>query len=139
MKVAIHLSKVPTRDVMRNISSFLLHDPFGTPSLIGMEYRMPEGTAWTIAASEEPDFYRILATSGILHTEIPGSQAGTFNLLCTPALCRGMPRWFLDVESFSISTETDIPFFLAFRATSDRFERILHSDPDFRDRWRHNL
>ena len=136
MNIGIRLAGAGSLDFVRDTASFLLHDPFGSPALLGLEYRMPEGTAWTFCAADEPDFHKILATSGILHTVIPGCRFGTPNLLCTPQLRRGLPRWFSDVETILVMTEKDVPFFFAVRIAPDRFETVSHDAPHFQVRWR---
>ncbi len=73
MKVAVAFSGRFALEVFGDLSSFLLHDPLGNPILAGLEYVMPEGP-WTFADADDDDFYRILGTSGILHTLIPGSR-----------------------------------------------------------------
>jgi hypothetical protein len=136
MNIGIRLAGAVSLDFVRDTASFLLHDPFGSPILFGLEYRMPEGTAWTFCSANESDFHKILATSGILHTVIPGCRFGMSNLLCTPLLRRGWPRWFADVETILAATEQEVPFFFAVRVTPDRFETAYHNTPHFHTRWR---
>ena len=133
MRITVYQSETGTWESMSHISSFLLHDPFGTPILIGLEYAMPEGTAWTLASADEEDFHKILGTSGILHTLIPGSRLGTANLLCTPILRKGMPRWFTDVDRLVIQTDMGIPFFLARKIGDGRFQGICYRDREFKE------
>jgi len=136
VNIGIRLAGALSLDFIRDVASFLLHDPFGSPALLGLEYRMPEGTAWTFCSANESDFHKILATSGILHTVIPGGRFGTPNLLCTPLLRRGLPRWFADVETILAATEEDVPFFFAVRIALDRFETVCYDAPHFHSRWR---
>ena len=133
MRITVHLSGSGSSETVSAISSFLLHDPFGVPVLVGLEYAMPEGTAWTLASADEDDFHKILGTSGILHTLIPGNQPGTPNLLCTPILRKGIPRWFTDAAGLVASTDTGIPFFLARKISAERFQYIFYQAPEFKD------
>jgi hypothetical protein len=132
MKITVYLSEAGTSESLSHISSFLLHDPFGTPILIGLEYAMPEGTAWTFASADDEDFHKILGTSGILHTLIPGSRLGTPNLLCTPILRKGIPRWFMDVERLVVQTDTGIPIFLAWKIEDGRFRGLSYREKEFK-------
>lgn len=131
MRITVH--PAASVETVTEIASFLLHDPFGSPVLVGLEYAMPEGTAWTFASADEDDFHKILGTSGILHTLIPGSRFGMSNLLCTPVLCRGVPRWFTDVDALLVCTDAGVPFFLARKFAPDRFRGIFHHDPVFKE------
>jgi hypothetical protein len=133
MRITVHLPGTPASETVSPISSFLLHDPFGVPVLVGLEYIMPEGTAWTLASADEDDFHKILGTSGILHTLIPGSRPGTPNLHCTPILRKGVPRWFTDVDELVVGTDMGLPFFLVRKIGADRFQGVLYQDQDFRD------
>jgi len=134
MRIFVYSTGTGSLESVSDISSFLLHDPFGSPVLIALEYAMPEGTAWTLASADEDDFHKILGTSGILHTLIPGSRPGTANLLCTPVLRQGIPRWFTDVAGLVAGTNAGLPFFLAHKIGPDRFRGICYRDPDFKER-----
>ena len=134
MKVAVAFSGRFALEVFGDLSSFLLHDPLGNPILAGLEYVMPEGLAWTFADADDDDFYRILGTSGILHSVVPGFKPGRANLLCTPVLRKGVPRWFDDVAGFVISTDQNIPFFLACQNESGRFCSVYHHSAEFNAR-----
>lgn len=135
MNIAIRSGGSDSFDQWHDVASLLLHDPFGAPVFLGMEYRMPEGIAWTLCSAEESDFHKILATSGILHTLIPGCRSGTPNLLCTPILGKGIPRWVREVDSFFATTGFGVPLFYAKRIVSDRFETGWDGTPGFRERW----
>lgn len=134
MKAAVALSGRFAWEIVSDLSSLMLHDPLGSPILVGLEYVMPEGTAWTFAGEEDDDFHRILGTSGILHTVVPGFRAGTANLLCTPVLRKGVPRWFGDVESFVVSTDQGVPFFLADKTTPTQFRTVYYHSAEFKER-----
>lgn len=135
MRISIRLTGQALPETISDIASFLLHDPFGAPILIGLEYVMAEGTAWTLASADDADFHKILGTSGILHTMIPGCRPGTINLLCTPILRRGIPRRLTDVDAVAASTEGGLPFFLALKSGHDRFQGVFQHEPEFRQRW----
>lgn len=134
MRITIRYARSLILETVSDISSFLLHDPLGSPVLVALEYAMPEGTAWTFASSEERDFYRILETSGVMRTLIPGNRFGTANLLCSPVLRRGVPRWFTDVDALVASTEAGIPLFLAHQIAPERFGYVYQHEPQFRER-----
>ena len=63
-------------ETIRDISSWLVYDKHGAPDLVGLEYRLPEGTVWTLASSEDDDFHRILSASGVLFTGGTLHEAG---------------------------------------------------------------
>lgn len=134
MKAAVALAGRFAWEVVSDLSSLMLYDPLGTPILVGLEYVMREGTAWTFTAEEDDDFYRILGTSGILHTVVPGFQPGRANLLCTPVLRKGVPRWFDGVDAFVVSTDAGIPFFLAYKTTPTQFRTAFHHSAEFKER-----
>ena len=131
MLVSIRYSGHRSLETMQDISSCLLTDPLGSPILIALEYAMQEGIAWTVAESDDPDFSKMIVTSGILHTLIPSSRFGSFCLLCTPILRKGIPKWSSDVDSFSLATNQGIPFALAYREDKERFRTVFHNAPAF--------
>lgn len=134
MKATIGLSGRFSWEAVSDLSSVMLYDPLGTPILVGLEYVMPEGTAWTFADAGDDDFYRILGTSGILHTVVPGFRSGQSNLLCTPVLRKGVPRWFGDLEWLVVSTDSGVPFFLAYKMSQDRFRGVYYHSAEFKER-----
>lgn len=134
MKAAVALSGRFAWETVSDLSSLMLYDPLGTPIVVGLEYVMPEGTAWTFASEDDDDFHRILGTSGILHTVVPGFRPGTPNLLCTPVLKKGVPRWFDDVDAFVVSTDSGIPFFLAHKTTPALFRTVYYHSAEFKER-----
>ena len=95
---------------------------------------MDGGTAWTMASSEESDFYKIFESSGLIKTVVPGSRLGTPNLLCTPHLRLGVPRWFTDVSDFIVYTAKDVPLLLVSKDPSGIFTGVYHNAPDFQQR-----
>jgi hypothetical protein len=134
MKIAVTFSGRFGQEILGDLASFLLYDPLGIPILVGLEYVMPEGLAWTIAEEADNDFYRILGTSGVLHSVVPGFKPGRNNLLCTPVLRKGIPRWFDDASGFVVSTDQNIPFFLAYKNETGNFCSIYYHSSEFRDR-----
>ena len=123
-----------TRETIRNISSWLACDRLGLPVIVGLEYRLPEGTAWTLASSDDKDFDKILTTSGILFMEIAGNRSGTPGLLCVPMLGKGVPRRVDDVRSFLVSADDGTPFFYAAQTTTGAFQGTYYHDANFRER-----
>ena len=134
MKTAVALSGHRSVEIVSDLSSLMLYDPLGTPILVGLEYHMPEGTAWTFASADDDDFYKILGTSGILHTFISGYCPGKPNLLCTSVLRKGVPRWFCGVDSFVVSTNQGDPFFLAYKTAPALFRTVYYHSAEFKER-----
>ena len=123
-----------TRETIRNISSWLACDRLGLPVMVALEYRLPEGTAWTLASADDKDFDKILTTSGILFMEISGNHSGTPGLLCVPMLGKGVPRRVDDVRSFLVSADDGTPFFYAEQTTSGTFQGTYYHEVNFRER-----
>jgi len=122
-----------TRETIRDISSWLACDTLGAPVIVGLEYRLPEGTAWTLASSDDKDFDKILTTSGILFMEITGNLSETPGLLCVPILGKGVPRRVDDVRSFLVCADDGTPFFYAERTADGGFRGTYYNDANFRE------
>ena len=123
-------------ETVDSIVSFILHNQFGEPTFLGIEYRLPEGTAWTMAGENEKDFYKILTTSGVLLSRA-GQQIprGVTSLLCTPELRKGVPRCVAGVFALVVKTDADVPMMLTYLNTSGQFERVYQNAPDFRNKF----
>jgi len=131
MILVVHTHRNATTETIRDISSWIAFDKLGAPALVGLEYRLPEGTAWTLASADDKDFYKILTGSGILFMEIAGNRSVTPGLLCTPILGKGVPRRFDDVSSFLVCAENGTPFFYAAQTASGAFQGMYYSDHGF--------
>jgi hypothetical protein len=123
------------RETYGNLTAIMLRGFQSLPLSVCLEYDMFDGTSWTIAVHDEPDFFKIFGSTQISRLHIDGEMQRCLSALCLPSLRKGIPRWKNRFGIMTVLTDDRIPIFLARDMSGSGIESEIlfyrQGDPEF--------
>ena len=132
MRLLIGVSDVDGLMVHKSfVSSFLIYDHQSLPTVLGVEYAVPEGIVRTFSDYSSSDFLLTLQRSGLSQSDRMGIVPGIPCMFCAPFLGKGATEWVADVFRLLAINDRGKELFAACRSGLGKFVTATYGDNHF--------